>query len=428
MAGSAGESKARDWIQSKLTDIGLTGVHSEPFDFDGWIRGSAHLSILSDPSREIDCLGLWGSPQGVVEGELIDLANGTTGDYAGQWDKIPGKIVLLSSKRPAYAGRHLRASVKQAQAIQAGAAGIIWVRHDAGLILEAGTIGWGIHSSIPGVSISNESAGVLRQALVRGPTRVRLDLENQRVRSTGWNVVGDLRGQQEAQEIILVGAHYDTYDIGPGVMDNAASVVILLEAARVLAKHIGALGRSLRFVFFSGEEIGLVGSERFVEEHRAELERICFMLNLDGPGRREEVGVAVQGWDDLVVQLRGISKRMHDGVLIDNYVVPYCDAFPFCQAGIPSATLFPIGDMPERGWNHTAADSMDKVRAADLRRDSILTARLLLYASTAHEWRAQLKSQDQVKNLLINAGYRELLELEGRWFQNSHLKPVLQTT
>lgn len=428
MAGSAGEIMARDWLQGVMTEIGLTGVHSEPFDFDDWIRGSARLHIWGDRSRAIDCLGLWGSPPGVVEGELLDLGNGTTGDYAGQRDKIPGRIVLLSSKRPAYAGRQLRASVKQAQAMQAGAAGIIWIRHDAGMMLEAGTMGWGIHAPIPGVCITNESAGVLRQALGCGTVRVRLELENERIRSTGWNVVGDLRGQNESAECILVGAHYDTYDIGPGVMDNAASVVILLEAARVLAKHAGEFRRSLRFVFFSGEELGLIGSERYVAQHRTELEDICFMLNLDGPGRREEVGVAVQGWDELVVQLRGICKSMSEGVLVDNYIVPYCDAFPFCETGIPAATLFPIGDMPERGWNHTAADSLDKVRPSDLRRDSILTTRLLLHASTAPEWRARRKSPDEVKNLLASAGYRELLELEGRGFQNSHPVPVLTTT
>jgi Iap family predicted aminopeptidase len=360
---------------------------------------------------------LWGSPAGVVEGELLDLGNGTAGDYAEQRDKIPGKIVLLSSKRPAYAGRQLRASVKQAQAIQAGAAGIIWVRHDAGMLLEAGTIGWGIHAPIPGVSITNESAGELRRALARGPVKIRLELTNRRVRSTGWNVVGDLHGSGETGDFILAGAHYDTYDIGCGVLDNASSVVILLEAARVLAQHGNALKGSIRFVFFSGEELGLIGSQNYVARHRADLEKIYFMLNLDGPGRREEVGIAVQGWDELVVQLRNINKSMNEGLLVDNYVVPYCDAFPFCEAGVPAATLFPIGEMPERGWNHTAADSLDKVRPADLRRDSILTARLLLHASAAPEWLPRHKSADQIEKLLTIAGYREILEAEGRWFQ-----------
>jgi Zn-dependent M28 family amino/carboxypeptidase len=244
-----------------------------------------------------------------------------------------------------------------------------------------------------------------------------LALENQKTRATGWNVVGDVPGRNSPAPHILVGAHYDTYDIGPGVLDNAASVVILLEAARVLAKHADVLARPLRFVFFSGEEVGLIGSEQYVEQHRAELTNICWMLNLDGPGRREQVGVAVQGWDELVIQLRSIAKKMGEGTLVDNYIVPYCDAFPFCQAGIPAATLFPIGDMPERGWNHTPADTLDKVRAADLRRDSILTARLLLHAANLPECHGQPKSPGQVQELLTAAGYREFLELEGRWFK-----------
>ena len=85
---------------------------------------------------------------------------------------------------------------------------------------------------------------------------------------------------------------------------------------RVLATHAEALGRALRFVFFSGEEVGLVGSERYVKQHRAELENVRFMLNLDGPGRREEVGVAVQGWDDLVVQAAR-HEQAHERRLAD---------------------------------------------------------------------------------------------------------------
>lgn len=139
------------------------------------------------------------------------------------------------------------------------------------------------------------------------------------------------------------------------------------------------------------------------------------MLNLDGPGRRDELGVALQGWGELIKPLRGIARDMRDPVLIDNYVIPYCDAFPFMTAGLPSATLFPIGEMPERGWNHTPADTLDKISIRDLRRDAILTARLLLRISNARYWSAPRKSLAEVQSLLTAAGFREILELEGRW-------------
>jgi Iap family predicted aminopeptidase len=414
MVGAMGELQARDWLEATLTGYGLD-VTVEPFEFDGWTRGTASLELLStNASRTIECLGLWGSSPGVVEAEVLDLGSGTSGDYAAWGDEIPGRIVMLSSKRPAYAGRHLRPSIKQSQAVRAGAVGILWVRSQGGHLIEAGSLAWGAAQPIPGVSISAENGAAIRHAARRGPLRARIGLECVRERTTGWNVVGQL-GREDAAQEIIVGAHYDTYDLAPGAVDNGAGVVIMLEAARVLAKYKNALDRRLRFICFSGEEVGLIGAEHYVTAQRAGLESACFMLNLDGPGRREQVGLAVQAADDLVVALRRIIAGMRESSLVDNYLIPYCDAFPFCRAGVPSATVFPIGDLPERGWNHTAADTLDKVRADDLRRDSILIARLLWHAATAPELQVHARSPAQVDAALEVAGYRELLELEGRW-------------
>lgn len=413
--GTEGERRARDFLLELMRNYGLQGVHAEPYEFKGWRRDYAHLEVIGASGKEFDCLALGGSPSGVTEGELVDLGPGTPGDFECSADRIPGRIVMMTNKRPAYAGRNLRQSVKCLRAIQAGAIGIIWVRSEGGLLIESGTLGWGSSSPVPGVSVSREVGHALARAARGRTAQIRINMQNIVEPLTGWNIVGELPGDGENGQIIIAGAHYDSEDNTSGAMDNGAGTLVMLEAARALASHPGAIGKSIRFVCFSGEEIGLVGSRLYVEANHHELDDIAFMLNLDGPGRQNESGVALQGWGNLIKPLRRIAQDMRDPVLIDNYLIPYCDAYPFMAAGVPSATLFPIGDMPERGWNHTAADTLDKVTIRELRRDAILTARLLLRISNAKEWPAHRKSPLEVRSLLEEAGFREILELEGRW-------------
>lgn len=413
--GTGGEQRARDLLLDLVTKYGLINVHAEPYEFESWQRNSAHLEMLYPIHREFDCLALGGSPSCVVEGELEDLGQGTLGDFEASADRIPGRIVMMTSKRPAYAGRNLRQSVKCLRAIQAGASGIIWVRNEGGGLIETGTLGWRGTPPIPGVSVSREVGHGLARAARDKTGRVRISMQNSLERTTGWNVIGELSGDHASPQLIVAGAHYDSEDNTVGAMDNAAGTIVMLEAARALAKHVHSIGKTIRFVCFSGEEVGLVGSQQYVKQHEWELDNIAFMLNLDGPGRPSDSGVALQGWGELIKPLRRIARDMRDPVLIDNYVIPYCDAFPFMTAGIPSATLFPIADMPERGWNHTPADTLDKISIRDLRRDAVLTARLLLRISNAKEWSAPHKSLSEVQSLLATAGFHEVLELEGRW-------------
>lgn len=198
-------------------------------------------------------------------------------------------------------------------------------------------------------------------------------------------------------------------------MDNGAGTLVMLGAARALARCPQAIDSCLRFICFTGEEMGLIGSQHYVAAHQDELNNIRFMLNLDGTGREAELGVAIQGWTDLILPLRSMVKDMRDSTAVDNYVALYSDMYSFLAAGVPSAALLPMSQAPVRNWGHTAADTLDKVSLRDLRRDAILTGRLLLRVANADIWPAHRKSPTEVAALLTDYGLREVLEIEGRW-------------
>lgn len=186
---------------------------------------------------------------------------------------------MMTNKRPAYAGRNLRQSVKCLRAIEAGAIGIIWVRNDGGLLIESGALGWGGLAPIPGVSVSREVGHTLAR-VVRGKTnRVRISMQNSIEPSTGWNLVGELPGANaggsQNDQMIVAGAHYDSEDNTTGAMDNGVGTLVMLEAARALVNHPGAIGKnSLRLLLGGGNGAGRVGALCKIASIRTEQYRV----------------------------------------------------------------------------------------------------------------------------------------------------------
>ena len=413
--GSPEEQRARDFLLDLMRQYGLEQVHSERFEFDGWQRGNASLAVTSPVQQELECIPLPGSPAGVVEGELLNLGHGTLGDFACLADRIRGRIVMVTNKAPVYSRRRMHRVEKYRRAVQAGAIGFIWMREEGGFLAETGSLGWGATETVPAIGVSREVGHAMLRAGKGKPARIRFNVDSTMARLSGWNLVGDIPGRQADNRVIVAGAHYDSHLIAPGAMDNGAGIMVMLEAARALARCPEAIGTGLRFVCFTGEEMGLIGSQHYVDAHRDELDNIAFMLNLDGTGREAELGIAIQGWTDLILPIRNMVKDMHDSVAVDNYVTLYSDMYSFTAAGVPNAALLPMSQAPVRNWGHTAADTLDKVSLRDLRRDAILTARLLLRVSNAENWTVRRKSPAEVIALLTENGWREVLEIEGRW-------------
>jgi Zn-dependent M28 family amino/carboxypeptidase len=414
-AGTPGEAGAAELLAARLRDYGLADVRVEPFTFNGWQRGPAQLQVLAPAPRALPCLALPYCPHGAVEGEIVNLGNGTPGEFEAAGD-LGGKIALIAARSPAYVGRGVHRGEKYGRAVAAGAAGVLWMRAEGGLLPETGSLRFNAPGEVLGLGISNEDGAALLRQAEKGPVRVRLVSESTNLRLTSQNVAGTVPGRR-GDHHILVGAHYDAHDIAPGAVDDGTGVVVTLEVARALGAQRAALDAPVRVVFFGAEELGLVGAHAYVEEHRADLDRILFMLNLDAIGQDiYNKGLALQGWASLIPYFRDLVRLMGESLSVDNDVIMYSDHFPFMLAGVPSGYLCRMeAGSGTRGYGHTAADTLDKVKLRDLRLAALLSARLVLYASNHPDLPARRKTEAETIALLHALGYDEVMRLEQTW-------------
>ncbi len=409
--GSAGESRAVSYLVERLTAYRLRHVHMEEVPLAGWRRGEARLQAIGRDEVHLDCLALPYSPAGEVEAELLDLGSGVPEVIAARAGEIRGKIVLVSSANPPMYSRNVHRLEKYSRAVQAGAVGFVFVGDEPGQLAQTGALPAG--APIPGVGVSRETGSALARALQAGPVRVRLSVAGSIGPTVAYNVVGELPSEQTGPWLVAC-AHLDSHDIAPGANDNASGVVAVLEAARTLALD-GALPLPVRFVFFTGEELGLLGAYRYVAAHQAELPEVRFVLNLDTVGGPGKLAIFLQGWPELLPRLQAQAQVINPESLVVDRLVPYSDHFPFALQGVPSAMVASWSGGGGRGWGHTAADTVDKVSPGSLQAAAALTARLLLRLAADREpWPAH-RTQDEVKALLQREGLEEVMRLEGRW-------------
>lgn len=235
-------------------------------------------------------------------------------------------------------------------------------------------------SGYPQIVIGNQSYAELHRLLAEGQRpRIEVAISNTFGRDTivQWNTIGEIRGSERPDEIVLLGAHLDSWDLGTGATDNAAGSAAVLEAARILGA-LKASGvrprRTIRFALFTGEEQGLYGSQYYVLHHAAEMARHQAMLVLDnGTGRI--VALPLQGrdelrdlWTSMVRPLAALGP-----INVRSGTKGGTDHLPFLRAGVPSFNY----DQLSRGYDythHSQADVFDHAVPADIAQAATIMA------------------------------------------------------
>ncbi len=416
--GTPSEKQAVDFMLEKFTGYGLDNPRVEPFPYNGWKRGSASLRMLTPGSDSYDCIGLPYAPTATVRAQLVFLGEGSPDDYQQKKDQIEGNIVMVSTKTPELMRRTMHRLEKYGRALEAGAIGFIWMREEAGLLPETGSIKFNGEAKIPAVGVSKEVGSTLLRQLKKGPVEMELATENVNEPMTSWNVMAEIKGYAKPEQVIVVGAHFDGHDIAPGALDDGSGAVVTMEAARALAQHKQHFPKTVRFILFPLEEMGLIGSHAYVDAHTQEMSHVEFMLNLDGAGRPGESSVVVQGWKELIPVFQQLNEDMKEAFNVRNRISPYSDMYPFVLAGVPAATMASASTGPRgaRGWGHTAADTLDKVSPRALQKDALLVARMLLHLANGPEnWPAPHKPKEEIKQLLDEEELLEVLKYEERY-------------
>lgn len=427
-AGSQSEHDGGEFLKRKLEEYGLVNVHLEPVEFGAWRRGHCTLGVTAPVEKAFSAIALPYCRAGDIEAPLIDAGNGEKDDIDALGDRVEGKLVLVAAETdPAGAkvAKLAHRNDKMRFAADAGAAGVIFVNQNPGLLRITGGIGapGGMPNRIFGIGTSWEHGQALKRLLARhdGEITVSLSVGGKFFPNTSYNVVGDIPGQTRPDELIVVGAHYDGHDISQAALDDGAGTIVALEAARALAGlPPEAIDRTIRFVLFCGEEVGLFGSWGYAAAHEDDAPRTRFMLNLDGAGRGRggTESVTLSGRPELVPWMESVRNEAHDQFRIIDLLNSHSDHYPFAIRGIPSATLQSEDDsstMVGRGWGHTEADTLDKASLRALQLSAILTARLLLRVSSDDAFPAGIKPADELRQQLEEMGLDTALKRANRW-------------
>ncbi|MEM1111814.1 MAG: M20/M25/M40 family metallo-hydrolase [Pseudomonadota bacterium] len=401
-AGTAAEARARDWALTLLSELGFSNARVETFETSLWQRGLEQAEIVSPFPQPLVVTALGGSAGTGLEGiagpvvsfrTLAELQAAPSGSRDGAVvfvDEVMSRTQDGSGYGVAVAKRYLAAS--EAKRLGASAVLIRSVGTSQHRFAHTGQMKAVIHgeedtSHVPAAALSAPDADQLRRALARSDeVVVRLVLTPEVLPAAqSGNVIAEIPGRESPEELVLVGAHLDSWDLGTGAIDDGAGVGIVVAAAR-LVRDLLPEGprRTIRIVLFGAEEVGLIGARAYVEQHREELANHVMASESDfGSGRvwrfDTNVGEGSKALADAIgaeLRVLGIGPG-REGASGGPDIGPMQDA-----VDVPVLRLYQDGT-DYFDVHHTPNDTLDKIDRDALRQNvAAWAAMMYLVAET----------------------------------------------
>ncbi len=356
LTGTPNAAAAEEFVADQARRYGLKNVRFEPFDVPAWTCTSATVTVLDEPPMTLPgAIALHytlGTPPAGVTAELYDVGAGAEEDFAQAGDSLRGKFVLVHSR-----GRRAAAEL----AVAHGAAGVVFLGNPD----REPIIGQCYREPRPepALAIRHADGQKLAARLAAGEV-VRLNVQ---IEADTWdaqprNVVAEIPGRGPWQhEVVIVSAHLDSWHLAEGAVDNASGSATILEVARALVATGWQPRRTVRFIWFMGEEQGLLGSYAYVDRHADQLDRVVAIVNADMPGSPRNFatsgsGRVRQALRDLAAELRGYAFTDE----VPGLGGDWSDHAPFVHAGVCGIVVSgPVGDGAVH--YHTTGDTFDAV-------------------------------------------------------------------
>lgn len=396
VTGSPEMVKAVEWAVAAFRAANIE-VHTEKYTLPAtWSEGETKL-LISDPSelsslpktdagvRLVPLRALsvgWGPPltrENAVP--VVDVIYGGADDFA-RAGSIKDKILLVHSEIGStwadLFNEYLRPPEIIRRAVEGGARAILWMGARERLLLYRHTNSLtGKIDKIPQAVVAREDAMRLARTVAAHPNRVSaMLLMPSKIGGPveQENVVGEIRGYEKPDEVVILGAHLDSWELGTGALDDGCSAAMVIEAGRAI-KATGLLPRrTIRFVLFSGEEQGTIGSFEYVKAHRAELDKVRAVIVFDsGIGR--VTGYSLGGRRDTETGVREVLKPLESWSANNHtYDASFgTDNLDFLLEGVPTL----VANQEEANYlpnYHAASDTLDKVDIRELKLHTVLAA------------------------------------------------------
>ena len=419
--GTENGRKAEEYAADLLRSYGYE-VSFQEFTFSGWNRKSLDLKINNQP---IKAVALAHSPANVsLSGELIDLGNGLEEDYKKIGDKVKGKIVFaalgLLDETPKEI-ENLHRSEKTALAEKYGAKGIILFNRPAGGILLTGTASvTGEIIKIPAINISLEDGLKIKENLTKGKEIAKIKMKNDVGQMKGRNIIAKKIGSQFPNEKIVLGGHLDSWDLATGAIDNGVGSFSVMDIARTYKKLNLQNDRTIEFVLFMGEEVGLVGSKHYVNQALKDgsINQIKAMSNMDMTTNPKSYYSTMESNLPILTDYANDVQKVIPDFKLKTFasVDLHSDHQPFMLQGLPiiglSDSQFTKGAL---NCYHANCDTFDYVEEVGLKNNVILETYLLYRLSNLKDIPSKRWNEQEIKEALIKGNLETPLRVSGDW-------------
>lgn len=377
LSGSPGLEKAIAWAAAQMKTDGLVNVVTPRVKTTHWVRGNESASITEPVSRPMNILGLGGSvatPKKGITAEVVPVSSFDELEKKGR-TAVEGKIVLFNV---AYEGYGRTVTYRHTGASRAARLGAIaaLVRSITPVSLQSPHTGaleyTATDPKIPAAAVTIEDAQLIQRLTDAGNiVSVHLEMEARTLADAdSANVIGEIPGREKPEEIVVIGGHIDSWDVGAGAQDDGSGIITALEAAHLIHKLGLQPRRTLRVVFWTNEENGGAGGLAYREWAGDQVRNHVAAIEMDG-GAEKPTGFGISGGrgDSQAI----LSKMREVGKLLDRIDAGSvqsggggADIAPLMREGVPGLAVRTVGTH-YFDWHHSRADTVDKVKPEDLR-------------------------------------------------------------
>ena len=436
--GTLAMQHAVQWGMQALTAAGADSVHAEAFQIpNSWAEGATEMTATTGfeltpgtvggatvlSSFRVRALSVAWAPAlaAIKHVPVVDVGNGTEADFQKAGD-VAGKILLVHTKVlktwDDLFAEYANAPAIVNLAVKAKAKAIAFIatrEHD--ILYRHTNTGAGEIDKLPMVIVAREDGERMARLLAAHQlVWADLSIPNQlggAIKAS--NVIGELRGSDKADEFVILGAHLDSWELGTGALDNGCNAALVIDVLRAIKASGFAPRRTIRFILFSGEEEGLMGSRAYAYNHRAELDKAAGVVIFDS-GSGKTTGFSVGGRTDIVGTAKNLIAALaqFDVKEIKTDMEWGTDHFDFMLEGVPTF----VAEQEEANYlenYHATSDTYDKVDFPQLKKHVAEAALLTLELADLPERIGPRLTHDQIEQTMRESNSVDMLKADGIW-------------
>lgn len=421
--GTPQMTAAEQWAVERFKQAGADSVHLEEFTIpQSWAEGATEVKIVAPVEFTVHATSIaWTPALAKTRARVVSVGMGSPEEFAKAGD-IAGAIVLVNTnvlqKWDDLFHEYFNAPPVIERAIAGKALAVAFTatrEHDI-LYRHIDTM-TGELAKIPEVLLAREDALRIQRLVASGKkVEMSLALPNKvGGQITAHNVVADLKGAELPNEVVILGAHLDSWNLGTGALDNGCNAAMTIDALRAIKAAGVKPRRTLRFILFSGEEQGILGSWAYVRQHHDELDNVAGEVVVDS-GVGQFTGWATQGHKEVEAPLKALVApfAQWNATEINEEAELGTDNYDFMMEGVP--TILPV--QPEFNYlpnYHAVSDTFDKVDFDQLRKNEAMSAEMIVELANAPERIGRRYHRKEIEASFADTHFDEQMKGFGVW-------------